>query len=203
MSAYQFLDYQALLKGIWDRRRRREVVEQALHAVHLEPDRDTRISAFSGGMKQRVGIAQTLLHLPRILVVDEPTAGLDPKERIRFRNLLAGLSRDRIVVFSTHVIEDISSSCSQVVVLDQGKIRFLGPPRKLAEQAQGRVWSASVPAFDFDAIRQRLRVVHHLQDGDRIRVRILSAQQPLAQAVPAKPTLEDSYLWLLGKGAAD
>jgi ABC-type multidrug transport system ATPase subunit len=199
MTAYQFLDYQALLKGIWDRPRRRRAVEQALQAVHLDQERDTRISAFSGGMKQRVGIAQTLLHLPRILVVDEPTAGLDPKERIRFRNLLAGLARDRIVIFSTHVIEDISSSCSRVVVLDQGRIKFLGAPRELAAYAQGRVWTATVPTCEFEAIRKRLRVVHHLRDGDAIKVRILATDRPLADAVPAQPTLEDSYLWLLGK----
>ncbi|MEE8577771.1 MAG: efflux RND transporter permease subunit, partial [candidate division Zixibacteria bacterium] len=114
MTAYQFLDYQALLKGLWDSNDRRDIVERAISSVHLGDSRDRKIGTFSGGMKQRVGIAQTLLHLPRILVVDEPTAGLDPRERIRFRNLLSELSRDRVVIFSTHIIEDVSSSCNRL-----------------------------------------------------------------------------------------
>lgn len=115
MSSWEFLDYQAILKGLVNPELRRERLEYVLRAVHMFDRKDEKIGSFSGGMKQRIGIALILLHLPRILVVDEPTAGLDPRERIRFRNLLVELSKDRIVIFSTHIIEDISSSCSQVV----------------------------------------------------------------------------------------
>ena len=120
MSSWEFLDYQAILKGLTDNKLREERLEYVLKAVHMYERKDDKIGSFSGGMKQRIGIALILLHLPRILVVDEPTAGLDPRERIRFRNLLVELSKDRIVIFSTHIIEDISSSCSQVAVINKG-----------------------------------------------------------------------------------
>ena len=120
MSAWEFLDYQAILKGITDAKTRDGRLEYVLKSVHMYEKKDHKIGSFSGGMKQRIGIAQILLNLPRILVVDEPTAGLDPRERIRFRNLLVELSRERIVIFSTHIIEDISSSCNQVAVINRG-----------------------------------------------------------------------------------
>ncbi|MDX1702438.1 MAG: ATP-binding cassette domain-containing protein, partial [Melioribacteraceae bacterium] len=123
MTAYEFLDYQAMLKNISDNEKRKERIVQVLKSVHMFERKDEKISSYSGGMKQRIGIAQILLHLPRILVVDEPTAGLDPRERIRFRNLLVELSRERVVIFSTHIIEDISSSCSRVAVLNLGEVR--------------------------------------------------------------------------------
>ncbi len=199
MTAYQFLDYQALLKGQWNDRQRRETVEKAIHSVHLEDSRNTKIKSFSGGMKQRVGIAQTLLHLPRIMVVDEPTAGLDPRERIRFRNLLSELARDRVVIFSTHIIEDISSSCSRLAVLDDGAVKFLGSPREMVELTRGYVWQAQIAREQFEKVRNNLRIVHHMRDGDLIRVRVLASKQPLTEAIEVTPTLEDSYLWLLNQ----
>jgi len=197
MTAYQFLDYQALLKGLWDADQRREIVERAISSVHLDDNRDVKIKAYSGGMKQRVGIAQTLLHLPRILVVDEPTAGLDPRERIRFRNLLSELARERVVVFSTHIIEDVSSSCNRLAVLSDGKVKFLGTPREMVELTEGNVWQAEITEESFEDIRSTARIVHHMRDGERIRVRILAGHEPLPGAVTVTPTLEDSYLWLL------
>jgi len=133
MTAREFLDYQAILKNILDREERLSRVNQVLTAVHLDEHGDQRLGSYSGGMKQRIGIAQTLLHLPRILVVDEPTAGLDPRERIRFRNLLVELSRERIVIFSTHIIEDISSSCQRVAVLNRGELSYLGETIRRAQ----------------------------------------------------------------------
>ena len=138
MTAVQFLDYQAMLKGIWNLEERRRIVDTALESVHLTENKNRRIGTFSGGMKQRVGIAQTLLKLPRVLVVDEPTAGLDPRERIKFRNLLSELSRDRIVIFSTHIIEDISSSCNSLAVLLEGGVKFTGTPRELIKRTRGQ-----------------------------------------------------------------
>jgi ABC-type multidrug transport system ATPase subunit len=201
MSAWRFLDYQALLKGIWDRPKRDAAVEAALRAVHLHDRKDDRIKTYSGGMKQRLGIAQTLLHLPRVLVVDEPTAGLDPNERIRFRNMLSELARDRIVIFSTHIIEDISSSCNRLAILLGGRVRFTGTPSDLVDLTRGSVWQAHVDDADFDETRRKFKVVHHMRDGARIRVRILSPVRPVETAIEVVPNLEDSYMWLLGQEA--
>jgi len=201
MTAWRFLDYQALLKGIWDRPKREAAVDHALKSVHLIDRKDDRIKTYSGGMKQRLGIAQTLLHLPRILVVDEPTAGLDPNERIRFRNMLSELARDRIVIFSTHIIEDISSSCNRLAVLLEGRVRFTGTPAELVDLTRGSVWQATTDDATFEAVRRTHKVVHHMRDGDRIRVRILSPVKPLETALEVVPNLEDSYMWLLGQEA--
>ena len=199
MTAGEFLEYQAILKNILDKDERETRIRYVLGAVHMEEKRDHKIGSFSGGMKQRIGIAQTLLHLPRILVVDEPTAGLDPRERIRFRNLLVDLSRERVVIFSTHIIEDISSSCNRVAVLNRGELRFLGEPTHMAELAENKVWQFLVPAKEFETIRSGLWIIHHIRVDDRIRVRCLSENQPVPDARPVRPTLEDSYLWLLRK----
>jgi multidrug efflux pump subunit AcrB/ABC-type multidrug transport system ATPase subunit len=201
MTAWRFLDYQALLKGIWDREKREAAIAHALQSVHLFDRKDDRIKTYSGGMKQRLGIAQTLLHLPRVLVVDEPTAGLDPNERIRFRNMLSELARDRVVIFSTHIIEDISSSCNRLAVLLKGRVRFIGTPAELVNLTRGSVWQATVDDATFETVRQSRKVVHHMRDGDRIRVRILSAVKPLETALEVVPNLEDSYMWLLGQEA--
>jgi ABC-type multidrug transport system ATPase subunit len=159
--------------------------------------RADKIGSYSGGMKQRIGIAQILLHLPKILVVDEPTAGLDPRERIRFRNLLVELSRERIVIFSTHIIEDISSSCNQVAVINRGRVKYHGTPMDMVHLAKNMVWQFDVPAADFDKMENKHLVTHHMRQGDQIRVRFLSRQKPAEDAVMANPILEDAYLCLI------
>jgi multidrug efflux pump subunit AcrB/ABC-type multidrug transport system ATPase subunit len=199
MTATQFLDYQAMLKGIWKKEERERIVSTALDSVHLSENRNHKIRTFSGGMKQRIGIAQTLLKLPRVLVVDEPTAGLDPRERIRFRNLLSELAKDRIVIFSTHIIEDISSSCNKLAVLLEGKVRFVGTPQDLIERTRGNVWQAHVPEQDLPKVRQAVNVVHHMRDAGKVRVRILAPKKPLEEAKEVTPTLEDAYVWLMGR----
>lgn len=196
MSAWDFLDYQAILKGIHDEKLRRERLEYVLTAVHMYEQRNSAIGSFSGGMKQRIGIALILLNLPRILVVDEPTAGLDPRERIRFRNLLVELSRDRIVIFSTHIIEDIASSCNQVVVIEKGSLKYFGLPSEMVNLAKDKVWLFDIEASRLGELDEKL-IANHIQDGDMIRVRYISPVCPFPGAQPAEPNLEDAYLCLL------
>ncbi|MFC2116310.1 efflux RND transporter permease subunit [Bacteroidota bacterium] len=197
MTAAGYLDYQAILKGITDADLREKRIEEVLNAVHMWDSRNKKIGSYSGGMKQRIGIAQVLLHLPRILVVDEPTAGLDPRERIRFRNLLVELSRSRIVIFSTHIIEDISSSCSTMAVINNGEVLFNGTPREMTEIAKGKVWKVMLPASEFEKQTKDLLVMHHMRDNEQIRVRCISADKPFDNAEEEHPLLEDAYLWLL------
>ncbi|MGE5421190.1 MAG: efflux RND transporter permease subunit [Chloroflexota bacterium] len=197
MTAHDYLHYQAMLKNITDEKIREERVTYVLKAVHMEERRFEKIGSYSGGMKQRMGIALILLHLPRILVVDEPTAGLDPRERIRFRNLLVELSRERVVIFSTHIIEDISSSCNQVAVLNKGKLRYFGKPIEMTREAAGHVWQFSIPADQFHDFVNNHLVVHHMSEGNKVRVRVISESSPWDGAVGVTPNLEDAYLWLL------
>ncbi len=199
MTANEYLHYQAMLKNIIDARSREERVTYVLSAVHMEDRRHDKISSYSGGMKQRMGIAQILLHLPRILVVDEPTAGLDPRERIRFRNLLVELSRERVVIFSTHIIEDISSSCNQVAVLNKGNLRYFGKPIDMTKEAEGHVWQFNIPVKDFGKFVETHLVVHHMSEGENVRVRVISESSPWEGAIKSTPNLEDAYLWLLRK----
>ncbi len=197
MSAWEFLDYQGILKGIKDTKTRNERLEYVLKSVHMFEKKDHKIGSFSGGMKQRIGIAQILLNLPRILVVDEPTAGLDPRERIRFRNLLVELSRERIVIFSTHIIEDISSSCNQVAVINRGDLKYYGTPNDMVRMGEGLVWQFSIPAKEFDSFANKQLIVHHMRDGENIKIRCLAQEKPDPNAINVSPHLEDAYLCLL------
>jgi ABC-type multidrug transport system ATPase subunit len=197
MSAWNYLDYQSILKGIADKDTREKRIEYVLKAVHMYEKKDDPISSYSGGMKQRIGIAQILLNLPRILVVDEPTAGLDPRERIRFRNLLVELSRERIVIFSTHIIEDISSSCNYVAVLNRGILKYAGTPKGMSKLGNNFVWTFTMPFSEFESFSNKQMIVHHMRDGENIKVRCISAARPHPDAQPAHPLLEDAYLCLL------
>jgi multidrug efflux pump subunit AcrB/ABC-type multidrug transport system ATPase subunit len=199
MTANEYLHYQAMLKNIIDSKIREERVTYVLNAVHMVERRFDKIGSYSGGMKQRMGIAQILLHLPRILVVDEPTAGLDPRERIRFRNLLVELSRERIVIFSTHIIEDISSSCNQVAVLNKGFLRYFGKPIDMTKEAEGHVWQFNIPSGSFNDFVKDHLVVHHMLEGVNVKLRCISEEKPWETAINVSPNLEDAYLWLLRK----
>jgi multidrug efflux pump subunit AcrB/ABC-type multidrug transport system ATPase subunit len=199
MTAHEYLHYQAMLKNIIDAKIREERVTYVLKAVHMDDRRFDKIGSYSGGMKQRMGIAQILLHLPRILVVDEPTAGLDPRERIRFRNLLVELSRERVVIFSTHIIEDISSSCNQVAVLNKGFLRYLGKPIDMTNEAEGHVWQFNILSSQFNDFVKDHLVVHHMSEGQNVRIRCISDEKPWESAINVTPNLEDAYLWLLRK----
>nr|MBP7504340.1 efflux RND transporter permease subunit [Prolixibacteraceae bacterium] len=197
MTAWEFLDYQAILKGITDVGLRSQRLEYVLKAVHMYDRKDEPIGSYSGGMKQRIGIAHILLNLPRILVVDEPTAGLDPRERIRFRNLLVELSRERIVIFSTHIIEDISSSCNQVAVINKGKLKYWGVPTEMVSLGEGYVWQFTMTPAEFERFPNKQMITNHLREGEMIKVRAIAKESPAEGAVNVRAHLEDAYLCLL------
>jgi len=199
MTASDFLHYMGTLKKLYDNDEREKRVEYVLNAVHMYENRNEKIGSFSGGMKQRIGIAQILMHLPRILVVDEPTAGLDPRERIRFRNLLVDLSKERIVIFSTHIIEDVASSCNRVAVMKEGQVKYLGEPIHMAGIAEGKVWAMNVSPEEFEKLKQDYVIIHHMRDGDNIRIRCIANQAPSSGAEIVKANLEDAYLCLLNE----
>ncbi|NLA50235.1 MAG: ATP-binding cassette domain-containing protein, partial [Bacteroidales bacterium] len=172
-------------------------LEYVLKAVHMYDRKDENIGSYSGGMKQRIGIAHILLNLPRILVVDEPTAGLDPRERIRFRNLLVELSRERIVIFSTHIIEDISSSCNQVAVINKGMLKYLGVPTDMVNLGEGFVWQFTLTPAEFERFPNKQMITNHLREGEMIKVRAIAKEKPVPDAVNVRAHLEDAYLCLL------
>jgi ABC-2 type transport system ATP-binding protein len=192
LTARQFLDYVALLKGMDDRAARRRRVGELLEVVALSGDADRRLRGFSGGMRQRVGIAQALLADPQLVIVDEPTAGLDPEERIRFRTLLSQFAGRRTVLLSTHIVDDIAQTCREVAVLAKGQLVFRGTVDELTDRARGRVWSVVTdgrpPAEG--------TVVSALPHEGGMRYRVVAPAAPDPQAHPIEPTLEDGYLAL-------
>lgn len=196
LTARQFVDYMAILKGLDDPRQREQRVEQVLSMVGLAEEAHRKVKGFSGGMKRRVGIAQALVNDPRLLIVDEPTAGLDPEERIRFRNLLVNLAADRSVILSTHIVEDIGQTCRDMAVLSKGTVLFRGSPAELIEAARGHVWSVTSSGTDKPNHHMTVVSMMHLSDG--IQYRLVgpdAADYPQAQAV--QPGLEDGYVWLM------
>lgn len=198
LTAVQVLDYVAILKGITDKAERRRVVDEVLEQVNLSRRSRDRVGTYSGGMKQRVGIAQALIGDPKLLIVDEPTAGLDPEERIRFRNLLGEISEERIVILSTHVVADIESVCTAVAVMERGSLLYDGSPDALVASARGRVWSVTLPPGEQGRLRG-VKVLARRQTAEGIQVRCLAPAAPLPGATPATPTLEDGYMALVGE----
>jgi ABC-2 type transport system ATP-binding protein len=193
LTAREFLDYMAILKGVTDRLVRRQQVTDVLQQVRLADEADRQLKTYSGGMKRRVGIAQALLGDPQLLIVDEPTAGLDPEERVRLRNLLSDMATRRTVLLSTHIVEDISQSCNDLAVIAQGKVLFRGTPRDLIARARGHVWTINSTG---KRPNHGLTIVSTLQLQDAVQYRVLG--DPTGQAAaPSEPSLEDGYLWLM------
>jgi ABC-2 type transport system ATP-binding protein len=196
LTAAEFLDYLAILKGITDKTARRRQIAEALEQVRLTEVANRRLQTYSGGMKRRVGIAQAILGQPRLLIVDEPTVGLDPEERVRLRNLLSDLATRCTVILSTHIIEDISQSCHTLAVIDQGEVLFLGSPRDLIAQARGKVWTIETtgerPSGD-------IAIISSLQLQNAIQYRVLGTPAAQHRASSAEPSLEDGYMWLMGQ----
>ena len=195
LTALEFLDYRARLGGLHDRREREERVCASLEEVALTEVRSRRTGTFSGGMMRRLGIAQAILNDPEFLIVDEPTVGLDPEERIRFRAILGRLGRDRVILISTHIVGDISSTCEEIGVLAAGRLRYLGPPENLISTAEGKVWEVRIRDKDFEPLSERFQVVHVITDDDDMQVRIVGDQDPPDGAERATPNLEDAYVY--------
>ena len=193
LTARQFVDYMAILKGLDEPRARRRQVGAALETVGLEQAADHKIKGFSGGMKRRVGIAQALVNDPKLLIVDEPTAGLDPEERIRFRNLLVGFAAGRVVILSTHIVEDVGQTCADLAVLARGRLLFRGNPSELTRAAEGHVWTLVKPAGERPNHDCTIVSMLHLSDG--IQYRLVGDSVPGAES--ARPGLEDAYVWLM------
>lgn len=194
LTAIEFMEYIAILKGISDRKTRKTQVLECLGLVHLHDSMERRLKTFSGGMKQRVGIAQALLGQPRLLIVDEPTAGLDPEERVYLRNLLADLAGSRTVILSTHIVEDVNQSCNDLAVIHKGRVIFRGMPKELTEKARGNVWNIKT---DGKRPNSGLTIVATLQIDEGIQYRVLGKPSSSLNPQPVEPVLEDGYIWLM------
>jgi len=193
LTALEFLDYLAAVKGL-NAGSARQRIDELLAVVNLAEARDRSLGGFSGGMKQRVGIAQALLNDPEVLIVDEPTAGLDPEERARFRNLLSELSGERIVIFSTHVVSDIEAIATDIAILSGGRLLAHGAPEDLLRAVEGKVWELVIPSAEMSAAKQKFLISTSVRRTDGVHVRIVAAERPGSGAMPAAPTLEDAYL---------
>ncbi len=198
LSAREFLAFLAAVKGI-PARRAAARVEECLEMVGLGEAADRRLGGYSGGMRQRVGIAQALLNDPRLLIVDEPTVGLDPEERVRFRHLLAELAGERLVILSTHIVSDIEASAGMLAVMAGGRLRFHGTPEALMADAEGHVWQLTLPPEQLADARSRLRISRAQRRAHGVELRVVAAEAPTPDALPASPDLEDAYLWLLAR----
>jgi ABC-2 type transport system ATP-binding protein len=196
LTGREFLEYIALLKRLYDRAARRQQIAALLDVVGLATVADRKIKTYSGGMKRRLGIAQTLLGNPRLLIVDEPTAGLDPEERIRLRTLLTKLARNRVVILSTHVVEDISQTCDQLAVLNKGELAFHGRTSELIEAARGHTWQFLAEASYTPP--ETLSIISVLPQAAGTLYRAVGSQPqgPVHAVEEVAPTLEDGYVWL-------
>lgn len=198
MSVYDAMDYLGLLSNLPDKIRK-ERIASLLEQVNLKENMRTKIKALSGGMRQRLGIAQALLHDPQILIVDEPTAGLDPEERIRFRNMLSEFAEDRIVILSTHISSDVEASCENIGVLDNGKMIWNGAAEELVKQAEGKVYLISAEKKQDKIIREKYTVLNIIASGSGTQYRVLSETLPEEKHILQAPTLEDGYMYLLSQ----
>ena len=198
-TALDFLLYVSALKGLNEKNAEKKSKE-LLEAVGLSAESKHKIKTFSGGMKQRVGIAQALLNNPEILVLDEPTAGLDPKERVRFRNLLSDYAGDKIVILSTHIVSDIEAIADEVLLMKKGKFVLQGSVPDLIKKAEGKVWELTVPQEDARKWQAKSTVANLRHEGRQVVLRIISGHMPDGMAVPCEATLEDLYLYYFPTG---
>lgn len=195
LSALEYLRYIAALKGL-PKKDSEQQIQQLLLRLHLRESQLQRLGTFSGGMRQRIGLAATLIGDPRIIIVDEPSVGLDPIERISIRNLLSELARDRIVILSTHIVSDIEAVASQLLLLRQGQLVFQGRPDELMKEAKGKVWEYVIPLGQHPQNESEISELRQSHDG--VHVRVVAESQPAPEAKIVTPTLEDASLVFLG-----
>ena len=193
LNAHEFLEYLAAVKGIRADAAKKRIGE-LLDLVNLTEAAKRPLGGYSGGMRQRVGIAQALLNDPQLLIVDEPTAGLDPEERVRFRNLLSELSGERIVILSTHIVSDIEAVATQIAILAHGQLLAHDAPEGLLARMSGRVWEVVVPSGELPALRQKYLISSTAHRSDGVHARVVSEVAPMQDARPLEPSLEDAYL---------
>ncbi|MEK6409663.1 MAG: ABC transporter ATP-binding protein [Acidobacteriota bacterium] len=201
LTAEQTLDYFAKLKGVWKREERRALIGALLERVNLSSARKQKVGEFSGGMRQRLGIAQALIGEPELIIVDEPTAGLDPEERVRFHNLLSETAgEDTVVILSTHIVSDVSNLCSQMAIIRHGEILTSCTPRHAIDGLKDSVWEAAVPREHVSALKARCQVISSQMLGGMARVRVISkGKRPGEEFSPAAPALEDCYFDLVSQ----
>lgn len=193
-TAEKFLLYLAALKGLGKVQAGQKMLE-LLDLVGLSEERKHKIRTFSGGMKQRLGIAQALLNDPEILILDEPTAGLDPKERVRFRNLISACARDRIVLLSTHIVSDVEYIAGEILIMKEGRLIHRGAPDAITHEIDGKVWECRVDPARAEELCSRYNVGNLKNAGDKTILRIIGDEKPMEEAVPAEASLEDLYLY--------
>jgi ABC-type multidrug transport system ATPase subunit len=198
LTAAEFLTYFGALKGVTNRNR----VGELLEMVNLHTVASRQIGTFSGGMRQRLGIAQALINDPDLVIVDEPTAGLDPEERLRFRNLLADIGTGKLVILSTHIVSDVESIASQIAVMRQGRLVVCAPPEELLKSARGAVWDLVLSSAEFEARRGGLKISNAVRQSDGVHLRIVQAESPGPGAVAAEPDLEDAFVYTMSRPAA-
>lgn len=199
LTAGEFLEYLAAAKGL-DSKPARRRIHELLEMVNLADVRKRPLGAYSGGMKQRIGIAQALLNDPLLLIVDEPTAGLDPEERVRFRNLLSDLAGSRIVILSTHIVSDVEACATRIALIAQGRLIAHETPEVLLCSVQGKVWEWVIPSAELAAFRQCYPTSSAIHRSDGVHVRLLAEASPGAGAVAASPMMEDAYLYWISSG---
>jgi ABC-2 type transport system ATP-binding protein len=200
VSAERLLDHFAVLKGVADKAQRRRLVDTLFEQTRLEEVRRTHLGEFSGGMRQRFGVAVALLGNPKLLIVDEPTAGLDPEERIRFLNILAGLGEDAIVLLSTHIVADVAAVCSQVAIINRGEIRLTADPQTVAGTLERRLWQKVIAKRDLAAYTAAHRVISTRLHGGAFTIHVEGDAPPDGGFAPVTPDLEDVYLATVGAG---
>lgn len=196
MTIYEAMDYLGVLSGV-SKKERKERIPELLKKVNLEKDSRKKVKALSGGMKRRLGIAQAILHDPKVLIVDEPTAGLDPEERIRFRNLLCEIAENRIVILSTHIVGDIEATCEHIAVLDSGRILYDGTVNQLVKIAQGKIFSAEVSREEIAMIKTKFPLISMVSQGNRVHIRFVAKEKPFENAVSCEANVEDAYMYLM------
>lgn len=202
MGVYEAMDYLGVLSGM-DKAARRERIPRLLEQVNLSGQYKTKVKALSGGMKRRLGIAQAMLHDPKVLIVDEPTAGLDPEERIRFRNLLCGFAQERTVLLSTHIVGDIEATCERIAVMDSGKLLYQGSVSELTKLAENRVYQAEIQRAELEAMQRDFLVTGMLSLGGKVHVRVIAPSKPHPSAQLCEPNMEDAYLLKMAEHGVD